>query len=281
LGEDEEHQQSDGGDEEAEAGTGSAQLVPGQIQNVTSFVTVRRVRDTLSEDWTDCPARRCGTASESGQDVGVPRIWDESVASHKERLRATIIDATIALVRDRGRHDVAMSAVATRAGIGRATLYNYFPDVDHILAAYVVDEFDGFHAHLDAELANTVGPLARLTVVVRETIAYLASSRHQAGASIVGLDDFSPEAQRLVDAAMGGFRGRLAAVVAEGAEAGLLRSDLDRDFLTHGLHHLLNAARTATMADGRSADEATNDVLSLFLRGAASPRGRRRSVPQN
>jgi len=118
----------------------------------------------------------------------VPRIWDESVATHKQRLRATIIDATVDLVRDRGRGDVSMSAVAAAAGIGRATLYNYFPDVDHILAAFVVDEFDRHFAHLDAELADTAGPLARLQVVVGVTVEYLASPRHQAGSSIVGLD---------------------------------------------------------------------------------------------
>ena len=205
----------------------------------------------------------------------MPRIWDESVATHKQRLRATIIDATVALVRDRGRGDVSMSAVATAAGIGRATLYNYFPDVDHILAAFVVDEFDRHFAHLDAELAVTAGPLARLQVVVGVTVEYLASPRHQAGSSIVGLDDFSPDAQSLVDAAMDGFRQRLAAVVDEAVSAGLLRDDLDPVFLTHALDHLLAAARTATLAGDQSATEAAAAVLSLFLKGAAAPRGRR------
>jgi AcrR family transcriptional regulator len=228
-----------------------------------------------------CRAETGGPASPAGQDVGVPRIWDESVASHKERLRATIIDAAIDLVRDRGRNDVAMSAIATRAGIGRATLYNYFPDVDHILAAYVVDEFDRFHASLDAELADTVGALARLTVVVTATVQYLASGRHQAGAAIMGLDDFSPPAQQLVDGVMAGFRERLVAVVDEAVTAGLLRPDIDPGFLALGLHHLLGAARTSVLSEAQSASEAATAVLSLFLRGAASPTGRRRTLPRN
>jgi AcrR family transcriptional regulator len=197
------------------------------------------------------------------------------VATHKQRLRATIIDATVDLVRDRGRGDVSMSAVAAAAGIGRATLYNYFPDVDHILAAFVVDEFDRHFANLDAELADTAGPLARLQVVVGVTVEYLASPRHQAGSSIVGLDDFSPDAQSLVDAAMDGFRQRLAAIVDEAVTAGLLRDDIDPVFLTHALHHLLAAARTATLAGSQTATEAAAAVLSLFLKGAAAPRARR------
>jgi AcrR family transcriptional regulator len=217
--------------------------------------------------------------SVSGQDVGVPRIWDESVASHKQRLRATIIDAALDLVRDRGRGDVTMSAVAAGAGIGRATLYNYFPDLDHILAAFVVGEFERHHANLDAELAAIVDPLERLRVVVAVSVDYLASPTHQAGSSIVGLDDFSPEAQRLVDEVLAGFRERLAGVVAEAVEAGLLRDDLDLAFLTLSLHHLLGAARAATLTGTRSAADATAAVLSLFLRGAATPRGRRRRVP--
>jgi AcrR family transcriptional regulator len=210
------------------------------------------------------------------QDSRVPRIWDQSVASHKQRLRATIIDAAVELVRDRGRGDVTMSAVAARAGIGRATLYNYFSDLDHILAAFVVDEFEHHHATLDADLATRSDPLDRLQIVVRTSVAYLASHRHQAGSSIVGLDDFSPDAQRLVDRARTGFRDRLAAVVTDAVAGGLLRDDLDPGFLAHGLHHLLAAARTSVLSGAQGADEAADALLSLFLKGAATPKARRR-----
>jgi AcrR family transcriptional regulator len=219
---------------------------------------------------------RCDILSLTRQNDGVPKIWDESVASHKVRLRAAIIDAAVQLVGERGRGDVPMSAVAERAGIGRATLYNYFPDLDHILAAHVADEFAAHHARLDAELAERPDPLERLSVVVHLTVEYTASARHQISAAVGSLDDFSPGAQHLVDDAVGGFHQRVAAVVAEAVDAGLLRDDLAPSFLAHAVGHLLSAARASVMAGEQPPVEAADAVLSLFLRGAATAKARRR-----
>jgi AcrR family transcriptional regulator len=205
----------------------------------------------------------------------VPRIWDESVASHKVRLRAAIIDAAVELVRARGRGDVSLAAVAERAGIGRATVYNYFPDLDHILAAFVADSFDGFHDGLDGELAAFTDPLDRLQRAVALSVGYLASSQHRTDA-VVGLTGFAPEAQRRVDAAVAGFHDRLGAVVGEAVAAGLLRDDVEATFLTHALHHLLAAARVSVLAGEQDAEQATAAVLAVFLRGSATPRARRR-----
>jgi AcrR family transcriptional regulator len=207
----------------------------------------------------------------------VPKIWDQSVASHKVRLRAAIIGAAVELVAERGRNDVPMAAVAERTGIGRATLYNYFPDLDHILAAHIVDEFERHHARMDAEMAAATDPLDRLRTAVRLSVEYLGSSNHKdSAAAIGGLDGFSPPAQRRIDKVMGGFHRRLAGVVDEAVAADLLRADLDAAFLAHALGQLLSAARHSMLAGEQTADEAAAAVLSLFLRGAATPAARRR-----
>ncbi len=46
------------------------------------------------------------------------------------------LDATAALVAERGLRSVTMSQIAAQSGIGRATLYKYFPDVEAILLAW-------------------------------------------------------------------------------------------------------------------------------------------------
>ena len=66
------------------------------------------------------------------------------------RLRTAILDATAALVAGHGLALVTMSQIAQTAGIGRATLYKYFPDVDAILAAWHERQI---HAHVE-ELAR-------------------------------------------------------------------------------------------------------------------------------
>ena len=66
----------------------------------------------------------------------MPKLWDDSIATHRHAVRTATLDATAALVVERGLTGVTMSEVAKRAGVGRATLYKYFPDVESILTAW-------------------------------------------------------------------------------------------------------------------------------------------------
>ena len=66
----------------------------------------------------------------------MPQLWEATVDSHRRAVRDAILDVTATLVAEGGLRAVTMSQVAERAGIGRATLYRYFPDVDAILVAW-------------------------------------------------------------------------------------------------------------------------------------------------
>jgi AcrR family transcriptional regulator len=58
-----------------------------------------------------------------------------------------------------------MSQIAERAGIGRATLYKYFPDVETILLAWHERQITGHLEHL-AQVRDQAGePAARLRAV--------------------------------------------------------------------------------------------------------------------
>ena len=63
-------------------------------------------------------------------------MWNDSIATHRHAVREATLDATADLVAERGLTGVTMSEVAKRTGLGRATLYKYFPDVDSILVAW-------------------------------------------------------------------------------------------------------------------------------------------------
>ena len=66
----------------------------------------------------------------------MPRIWADTIDTHRRQVTDAILDATAELIAEHGPMSVAMSAIAERAGIGRATLYKYFPDVESILVAW-------------------------------------------------------------------------------------------------------------------------------------------------
>ena len=66
----------------------------------------------------------------------MPKLWTETIEEHRRAVRDAALDTTAALVAERGLASVTMSQIAAATGIGRATLYKYFPDVEAVLAAW-------------------------------------------------------------------------------------------------------------------------------------------------
>src|SRR5215211_6132328 len=86
----------------------------------------------------------------------MPRLWTETIEAHRREVRDAILDTTAALVAEHGLHAVTMSHIAEATGIGRATLYKYFPDVEAILVAWHGRHVAGHLRHL-AEVRDTAG----------------------------------------------------------------------------------------------------------------------------
>ncbi|WP_433380661.1 TetR/AcrR family transcriptional regulator [Actinoplanes sp. CA-142083] len=99
----------------------------------------------------------------------MPKLWDATIESHRQAVHQAILDVGAALVRAHGPAAVTMSQIAKDAGIGRATLYKYFPDVASIVTAWQEQQIA---QHLDQlAAANEEGqdPATRLKAVL---IAY-------------------------------------------------------------------------------------------------------------
>src|SRR5687767_12640605 len=66
----------------------------------------------------------------------VPKLWNETIEAHRQAVQEAILDTTAALVEEHGLTAVTMSAIAEKTGIGRATLYKYFSDIETVLSAW-------------------------------------------------------------------------------------------------------------------------------------------------
>ena len=83
-------------------------------------------------------------------------MWDATIETHRNAVRDATLDATAALVARHGLRAVTMSQIAQETGIGRATLYKYFPDVEAILGAWHARQVCS-HLHDLAELRDHSG----------------------------------------------------------------------------------------------------------------------------
>jgi len=110
-------------------------------------------------------------------DRPVPKLWNDTIEAHRHDVRDAILEATAALVAKHGLRSVTMLRIAADTGIGRATLYKYFPDVESILVAWHERHVIAHLEHL-AALRNEGGaPIERLRAVL-ETYALIQYERH-------------------------------------------------------------------------------------------------------
>lgn len=165
----------------------------------------------------------------------MPRLWEETIAAHRHAVRDSILDATAALVADRGLRSVTMSKVADDAGIGRATLYKYFPDVESILLAWHQRQVA---AHLEqlTELASGIGePIERLRAVLGR---YATIQHHQHSGELAA----QLHSGTHVDRARQQLHDFVRALLAAGVDEGRVRTDVPAGELAAFCLHALTAA---------------------------------------
>ena len=171
---------------------------------------------------------------------GVPKLWTETIETHRREVRDAILDATATMVAKEGLRSVTMSHVAELTGIGRATLYKYFPDVDAILIAWHERQIT---AHLDhlAELRDRTEPERRLETVLE---AYALISHESRGHHDAELEAFLHRDEG-VPRARKQLRDMIQDLLSADAQRGAVRDDVGPDELATFCLHALAAASSA------------------------------------
>jgi AcrR family transcriptional regulator len=168
----------------------------------------------------------------------MPRLWTETIEEHRRAVRDAILDTTASLVAEHGFRSVTMSRIAEHVGIGRATLYKYFTDVEAILLEWHQQQIARHLVELEEARDRAGGAVARLQAVL-ETFAALSGEgrEHHDGELAVIL-----HRHHQVAAAQQRVRDMLTEVIAGGAAAGELRDDVSPHELALYCLHALSAA---------------------------------------
>jgi AcrR family transcriptional regulator len=191
----------------------------------------------------------------------VPKLWDDTIDAHRRAVREAVLDVTAALVAAHGLHGVSMSRVAEAAGIGRATLYKYFPDIGSILRAWHERQVGAHLAEL-AELAAGPGEVGERLTAVLTAYAGIAGA---AGAAGAGRDGAELHAGAHARGARDRLRAFLRDLLAEGAAAGRVRADVPPEELAAYCLHALSAA-------GELPPEAAGRLVAVVAAGLGGTR---------
>ena len=168
--------------------------------------------------------------------AGVPKLWNGTIEAHRRAVRDATLDATAALVASHGLASVTMSQIAEQAGIGRATLYKYFPDVEAILTAWHERQVAGHLEHLSGIRDHGGSASERLEAVLGAYALMTYERPH--GTELTALlhrgEHVAQAHQHLSDF--------IADLLAEAAKAGDIRDDVAPGELASYCLHALAAA---------------------------------------
>ncbi|MET8158291.1 TetR/AcrR family transcriptional regulator [Sphaerisporangium sp. NPDC005289] len=174
----------------------------------------------------------------------MPKLWNESIDAHRAAVKEAALDATAALVAERGLVALTMSQIAEKAGIGRATLYKYFSDVQAVLFAWHERQVA---THLD-QLAAAADPAAQAGVRLEAVLRAYAFIQHHSGRHGGELSVLLHHGDH-VDRARKHLHDFIEQLIVEGTQSGDLRDDVPAAELTGYCLHALTAAGTLTGPD--------------------------------
>lgn len=192
----------------------------------------------------------------------MPKLWDETMEAHRRSVRETTLDTTAQLVTERGLRAVTMSEIAEKAGIGRATLYKYFPNVETILAVWHRRQISQHLAQLARARDGAEMPAKQLEAVLtayahiqRERLRHQHDQPHGPElAVLLHSDQQVAQAQRELHTMIGDL-------IKEAAVSGVVRDDISPEELAGYCIHALQAAGHS------SSENAVSRLVTLTLAG--------------
>ncbi|GAA3503211.1 hypothetical protein GCM10019016_103210 [Streptomyces prasinosporus] len=168
----------------------------------------------------------------------MPKLWTETIDAHRAAVRAAVLDATAALVAEHGLASVTMSRIAKDSGIGRATLYKYFPDVESILLAWHERQIGHHLEHLVQVRDQSADAGERLQAVLRAFALLTHDTGHHHESGLAAFLHRGPQ----VAQAQGQLHSMLEELLADGARHGSVRGDVAPGELASYCLHALAAA---------------------------------------
>jgi AcrR family transcriptional regulator len=197
----------------------------------------------------------------------MPKLWSETIEEHRREVRDAIVDTAAARVARDGVLSVTMSQIAEETGIGRATLYKYFPDVEEILFAWHERQVTSHLQQLEQVRDRGGDARERLEAVLEAyaLISYASRGHHDTElARLLHRGVHVAHAEHQV-------RDLIRSMLAEAVEAGDVRDDIgSAELASYCLHAL-------TAASGLSSKAAVRRLVAVTLSGLHPPGGGERT----
>jgi len=149
---------------------------------------------------------------------GIPLTQEEIT-----RRRSEIIPAAIQVILQKGFLETSMREIAAAAGVGKSTLYDYFPSKDEILIAYVMEEVEHMTAQAQAIIAQDLSATEKFRRIWRNQMEYMLANKLVYLKISFEAQRLNQESQQRIQARRHAYQDMLCELVEEGIRKGEFR----------------------------------------------------------
>ena len=185
----------------------------------------------------------------------------ELLGTKGERTRARLLEVAVRRFAVDGFRRTSVAAVAEESGVTAAAVYAYFPGKEGLFEAAVDADAADLISEASAGLDDQdllAGDLRLITALLEGLERHGLARRVLAGQEPEVID------RLLAIPALLELRGRLAAALAAGQDAGRLRSDIDPKAIAVGLESLTLAILMARLKISQGGEERRRGVEAVF-----------------
>jgi AcrR family transcriptional regulator len=115
----------------------------------------------------------------------VPRIDAPTIAEHRAQRRRVLLDAARALLVDNPHEAPSLTAVATRAGLPRSSVYEYFPSGKGMLLELIQEVLPNWSRRVNAAMDAASTPGEKVLAYATANLRLVAEGEHALATSLI------------------------------------------------------------------------------------------------
>ncbi len=118
----------------------------------------------------------------------MPRIQAPSLSEHRDWRRNQLIEAAAAIALESGGDSITVAAVASRAGLSRTAVYEYFASSADLVADLIIDELETFALIMEKSTHSASDPFLAIQGWIASSLTYIADGRHLLAKALNAVD---------------------------------------------------------------------------------------------
>jgi AcrR family transcriptional regulator len=191
---------------------------------------------------------------------GIPLTEEEQT-----RRRQEIFDASVHLFVEKGFAETSMREIAAAAGIGKATLYDYFKTKDDILLSFFEREVRGLADRAAVIACQELPTAEKLRRIMRMQLGYWLPRKAFYLRLTIEAQRLAVQSQQRIQAARHGYQDMLRDLIEDGIREGVFRP-VDSLFATRLLLMMVTPVVFTSRPSG-SPQQMMDEALEIFFGG--------------